>query len=429
MAINVKAWTTLGVLSFIYFLENYDRNLIAVSAIPYINYDSYKYSLLSGTLFAIVYTLGGLFFSLIRNLRSSRVISIAIACVIFSLALFCTAYAKLFWQQAVIRMIMGLAQSVVTPFSSGIIGSHFDERFRGIAFSIFNIGVYISFSLILSLGTFMYDVFGWKMGYIVFGLLGIVLGLCTPFLAHETGDVLGDSIPMDGAGAPLLPRPENSLCSGSAEQEGEQLKAPPPPAGGPRWVSVEGSTELDSMRRTLLRVLRLWREHPVLYVLGLATGLRMSAGYVWTAYTSVYFSELYVSDADEGGTASSSSDCVLSFNKSFTSAAATGSSLVGGAGGGTVCDASYPYCFVSSGGRQGREPKEWGASVSSRHVLFEFCCVCVVFDCLQVSAETSILIHGRIEVWPTPAWRSTCRGYRSWAPAWAACWADTSRTP
>jgi MFS family permease len=338
-SVTLRACITLGILSFIYFLENYDRNLIAVSPIPYINYDSYKYSLLSGTLFSVVYTLGGLFFSLVRNLRKSRVYSIAFACIMFSVALFCTALASSFWQQAMIRMVMGLAQSVVTPFSSGIIGSHFDEKYRGIAFSIFNIGVYISFSLTLSLGTYMYDAFGWKMGYFVFGIVGVALGVCTPFLAHESG--ASDEMSYDSEYTAVL-IPDN-------EKDG-------PPVERDRWESIEGMSTLDSMRCTMMRVLRLWRKYPALYVMCLATGLRMSAGYVWTAYTSVYFSELYVSDADEKGDSSSSSDCVFSYNETYLAVTsikrgAAWAYLGGGGGGegGKVCGAAYPYCFPSSG--------------------------------------------------------------------------------
>lgn len=345
-SMTFQSCVTLGVLSLIYFLENYDRNLIAVSPIPYINYDSYQYSLLSGTLFSVVYTVGGLFFSLVRNLRKSRVYAIAFASIIFSLALFCTALATSFWQQALIRMVMGLAQSVVTPFSSGIIGSHFDEKYRGIAFSIFNIGVYISFSLTLSLGTFMYDTFGWKMGYFVFGLAGIALGLSAPFLAQERGS-FDKASGLSEAGDGLISDDGKDPLMGTDDERD-------------RWESYEGMSSLDSMRCTLMRVLRLWRQYPALYIMCLATGIRMSAGYVWTAYTSVYFSELYVSDSDEKGDSSSSSDCIFSYNSSLAEmirgnidgAVLSSWSGLERSSAGSTCDATYPYCFLSTGAMQ-----------------------------------------------------------------------------
>ena len=43
-----EAGVALGVLSLVNFLENYMRTLISVALIPFLNYDSYSYSLLSG---------------------------------------------------------------------------------------------------------------------------------------------------------------------------------------------------------------------------------------------------------------------------------------------------------------------------------------------------------------------------------------------
>ena len=106
---------------------------------------------------------------------------------------------------------MGLGQSVVTPFASGIIGAYFSEQNRGIAFSIFNFGTYASFSLSLSLGTFMYDEYGWQSGYLLFGLLGMVVGVAMPLVmsdkadedrkSHEQGTDGGASKPLLWAGS------------------------------------------------------------------------------------------------------------------------------------------------------------------------------------------------------------------------------------
>lgn len=42
------AMLALFVVSFIFFLENFDRYLLTVSLIPYLDYSSYEYSFLSG---------------------------------------------------------------------------------------------------------------------------------------------------------------------------------------------------------------------------------------------------------------------------------------------------------------------------------------------------------------------------------------------
>ena len=211
-------------------MENFDRYLIAVSPIPYIDYSSYEYSILAGPAFTIVYTLGGLLFALgyssDSNEESSVMFSkfniLAAATFIFSFAFASTAFAVNFWQQVVVRIAMGITQSLVTPFSTSIISDHFAPVMRGSAFGIFNAGTYFAFSLSLSLGTFIYINFGWQAGYVMFGILGIGLALCIPLLAcfaNQTESAESDS--------------RTSLLGGGIENTAsEQTKMLLPPSGG-----------------------------------------------------------------------------------------------------------------------------------------------------------------------------------------------------
>jgi hypothetical protein len=191
------SYVILGSLSLIYFLENYNRYLIAVAVVPFINYSSYSYSLISGTVFALCYSAGGVILAIVNDSRSNadqnpaklmkvKIYFLTIACVTFSTAFLLTGLSTNFAQLAVIRMIMGFAQSVVTPFCTGIIGEYFPDSLKGFAFSVFQVGVYFSFSLTLSLGTYMYDKYGWQYGYLLFGGIGIVLSLGIPFLSYFT---------------------------------------------------------------------------------------------------------------------------------------------------------------------------------------------------------------------------------------------------
>ena len=77
---------------------------------------------------------------------------------------------------------MGLTQSVITPFSSSILNDLFPSNLKGAAFSVFNIGTYISFSLSLSLGLYIYDQYGWQAGYIIFGVIGLMFACFLPLL-------------------------------------------------------------------------------------------------------------------------------------------------------------------------------------------------------------------------------------------------------
>ena len=115
---------------------------------------------------------------------------------------------------------MGLTQSVITPFSSSILSGMnvivtirmhamyvkymcvcvycidlFPSDSKGAAFAVFNLGTYITFSLSLSLGLFIYDQYGWQAGYILFGIIGFAFAFVLPMLrfalstsSHSGGD-------------------------------------------------------------------------------------------------------------------------------------------------------------------------------------------------------------------------------------------------
>lgn len=178
---NKLALVTLSILSIVFFLENFDRYLLSVAIIPYVNYNSYDYALLSGTLFILFYGLGGVLIVLYEEGRRTalfdseeltplertsrlathmfsrettrrRTLCLTGACLVFSVFFGLTALTSSFWQLALIRVGMGITQSIVTPFSAGLIAVLFEPELRGSAFGVYNIGVYVAFSLSFSLG-------------------------------------------------------------------------------------------------------------------------------------------------------------------------------------------------------------------------------------------------------------------------------------
>ena len=162
---------TLIVLSSINFLDSYSRYLISVSIIPYVNYSSVEYGLLSGTLFGVFYALGGVILSVQHRLLHKLVKSLTISCFIFSVTFFFTGITNSFWQLALVRMVMGLGQSIFTPFSTRILASEFTEKHRGMVFGLFNFSIYLAFALVLSLGTFMLDRYAYHL-FVLFQFTG-----------------------------------------------------------------------------------------------------------------------------------------------------------------------------------------------------------------------------------------------------------------
>jgi MFS family permease len=484
LELRLSSVISLICLSSIYFLENYDRYLLASSPVPFVDYSSIQYALLSGTMFSLFYTAGGISIALLEDSSfqkngtmnvtgkwNSRAVVLAIACFIFSITFAMTAFATSFWQLACIRMIMGLSQSVVTPFSTGIISECFSHSHRGIAFGVFNVGLYLAFSLSLSLGTYIYDQYGWRMGYLMFGLIGILVSLLLPIFVRTPADATRKNIPLSISGGhtsqeivgpescdnPMMSQSTISVCisSDSLLQEADQRNPPTMDTiqctsssscmslpyserssqdeaqrdairsgtarpqksvfdnkGYQRYVSLEtdcegslgfsGSEESSQRMESSLSsatftsasaptlaarrvgpvflatayayayffllaavngflychrrvkaafsvlrlVFRFWRSRPSIFWLCAATGIRLGGGFIWSAYTSVFFSDLFVgslgSSHRNGKTTvagGSNYYCSASYNSTFVSSQ-DGQEAVAS----SWCSAKYPYC-------------------------------------------------------------------------------------
>lgn len=394
------ALLVLFFLSFVYFLENFDRSLISVSPIPYIDYGSYEYSILAGPAFTIVYTMGGVVFALLsfvhqplngstntNYMAMGKFYILSLTTLIFSGAFLATAFALYFWQQVLIRIVMGLAQSIITPFSTSIISEYFPPAMRGSAFGIFNSGTYFSFSLSLSLGIFIYVELGWQAGYIIFGLIGIACSMIMPVFScfqRRPGDTVENDIDasklqQDQAQHSML----HTDVSVTVTETSSSYSLPNSDSPGivHRKAHVEkvdnaihgssaSETESESdgiaiksvWRRMLAVVYDIvfvhWRAQPGIYMLCLATGVRIGAGYVWSAYTGAFFSDLF--DTED-------TSCDFSYNNSLETLPSN------------VCDSDYPYCVDGECSKLTSFP--WHNKVRYRTVLYYTIHCCCNINC------------------------------------------------
>ena len=240
----------------------------------------------------------------------------------------------------VIVCVFGLLQSVITPMSMSIINFNFDSSdsggatqgggssvmMKGTALGVFNYGVYLAFSLSLSLGTWVFDRYGWRANYIIFGLAGLAFSLIAPFL-------LIPATLSSGAGAgvmmsdyePVGANVENILAAdvgAGVDQQHREVLARAVAASGYGWREYWGNS-----RRILGAILRFWsRDLPVAsLLLVLAAGLRGGAGYIWVTYMAVYYSELF---------SASDSSCQYSYNADYSGQDSVYS----------TCGSGHPYC-------------------------------------------------------------------------------------
>ena len=183
---EIGVWVSLFALSLSNVIEQVDRYVFQVSPIPYIDYQSYEYSILAGTLFSVVYCVGNISFSCWNEyFNFNRVHVVALACLVSSLALGFVPLVTNFWQQALLRMVMGLAQSPITTFCASLLQQIFVEELRGVAFGVFDSGTFFGFAFSLTVGTVIYHSFGWQAPYYLFSLIGVVYSCVLVFVAKD----------------------------------------------------------------------------------------------------------------------------------------------------------------------------------------------------------------------------------------------------
>lgn len=340
-------------LCVFYFLENVDRYLIGVARVPYIDYHSLEYSILAGPAFTVMYSVVGLLIALtyqerihIFGIQVDKLTLLSVVALIFSGSFLLTAVASQFWQLCLIRVTMGAMQSIITPFSSSIITEQYTNTTRGVAFGVFGSATYVAFSFTLSVGTYIYNEYGWRVSYFLFGTISTALALPLPCykaikLLISTRNVLDPyiSVGMDshhGGVEMVTGNPLRTTKEAEAELiEDEDYSARYRP-------DTASSRSFKHMYMSVKDILcKYWWEHPYIYTAALATGVRLGAGYIWSNYTSLFFSPLFLAQSS-GDLAGHAVSCAYSY-----SAEASLSLLhipVPMNSPNAICGEAYPYC-------------------------------------------------------------------------------------
>ena len=349
-----RANLVLVCLCVFFFLENVDRYLIGVARVPYIDYHSLEYSILAGPAFTVMYSVVGLLIALtyqerihIFGIQVDKLTLLSVVALIFSGSFLLTAVASQFWQLCFIRVTMGAMQSIITPFSSSIITEQYSNASRGVAFGLFGSATYVAFSFTLSVGTYIYNNYGWRISYLLFGAISTALAL--PLPCYKTIKLIMSncnaldpyvSVGMEShhgdvemvTGNPL--RHTKEAETDLTEDEDNSTQCRPDTTSSLRSFNYMYISVKDI-------ICIFWWEHPHIYTAALATGVRLGAGYIWSNYTSLFFSPLFLAQS-RGDLAGHAVSCAYSF-----SAEASLSLLnipVSMNSPNAICGKAYPYC-------------------------------------------------------------------------------------
>ncbi|MCW5978041.1 MAG: MFS transporter [Bryobacteraceae bacterium] len=116
-----------------------------------------------------------------------------------------------------LRILLGIGESVVTPASMRYIRLHFDEENRGLAVGLYMAGTKIGPALGLPLAAYLVAAFGWRIMFLLIG--GLSLVWLIPWMAWVKKDDIA-----------ALPRPAQGAGKASADQQrisaGQIMRSP-----------------------------------------------------------------------------------------------------------------------------------------------------------------------------------------------------------
>ena len=100
--------------------------------------------------------------------------SYALGFAFWSLVSAVTGFARGLWALIAIRVFMGVGQAVAFPASARAVANWFQERERGVVTATYLTGVRLGQALINAVGAIMLVVWGWKVFFVVIGLVPLI---------------------------------------------------------------------------------------------------------------------------------------------------------------------------------------------------------------------------------------------------------------
>ena len=195
----------LAALTFVYILNFLDRQLIGILAKPI--QDSLKVTdgqlgLIGGLYFAMFYCFIAIPVGWLAD-RTNRVRVVSLACAVWSGATIACGLAASYPQLVVARMLVGFGEAGGVPPSYAIITDSYAPGRRAAALGIFNLGPAIGAAAGVAFGASIAERFGWRMPFIIVGLIGVVtavlVGLCIREPARGATDTVRASGPLETA--------------------------------------------------------------------------------------------------------------------------------------------------------------------------------------------------------------------------------------
>eukprot|EP01125_Pyxidicula_operculata_P000499 TRINITY_DN1051_c0_g4_i1.p1 TRINITY_DN1051_c0_g4~~TRINITY_DN1051_c0_g4_i1.p1 ORF type:complete len:508 (+),score=50.69 TRINITY_DN1051_c0_g4_i1:48-1571(+) len=122
--------------------------------------------------------------------RYSRVRLLTWGCMLWSVSMIGAAFSYEFWHLAVVRIVIGLGESTISPTGYSLISDYFTESYRATVLAIFYSMLYVGLDIGL-LSSFVALIYGWRVCFLILGGPGLIL--LTPLILTVKDPVRGIS--------------------------------------------------------------------------------------------------------------------------------------------------------------------------------------------------------------------------------------------
>ncbi|EQA98452.1 putative MFS family arabinose efflux permease [Sphingobium wenxiniae] len=182
-----RPYPVLALLFLIYMCNTMDRNIVAFLAEPIrrdLNLNDTQLGLLTGLAFAFFYTIFGVPVGWLAD-RVGRVLTISVACVVWSVCSMIGAVSASFSHLAIARVGVAIGEAGGTAPSYALIASKFPPERRGSALGLFHVASPVSAFIGVALSAWVAANFGWRMALIAVSLPGLLAAAALFLLVRE----------------------------------------------------------------------------------------------------------------------------------------------------------------------------------------------------------------------------------------------------
>lgn len=170
---NMDEIYTLGFLTFVFLLNNIDKNLLGAlsSGIQRdLNITDSEFGWLFTT-FQISFVISGIFFGFLAD-RFNRKNLLSIAILLWSLSTLMMGFCTSFWQILLLRIGLGISESACTPIAVSVINNN-NPEYKSISISIYNLGIYCGYGFSFLAGF----ISNWRNAFIYISIPGILCSI------------------------------------------------------------------------------------------------------------------------------------------------------------------------------------------------------------------------------------------------------------